>query len=106
MLRLKNNKLPKLHLLLNGYKLQNKTKTTTAYMKTIPALDEYNYAMYYFIHVILYKDDNTSIIEVHRKKYSQSQKEYLYRKFTQDIAMTLIYKYDFGLVEYLEEVKE
>ena len=111
MYSLKNNKIPKLHLKLNGYKLEFKSDKCIEYKKTIVSKDEYNYGMFYFIHVYYYPQDGEqdawSNVCVSLKQYNRDWEDWGYDWYSGKYAersIPIIARYDKKLLKYIEHV--
>lgn len=108
MITLKKNKLPKLHLLFNGYKIMSDNEEVREYRKTIISKDEYNYGMFYFIHVFYHKKDTMSDICVSIQKYIKDWEDWGYDWYSgdcEDKSIPIIKKYDKRLLKYLEQIE-
>ena len=107
MYSLKNNKLPKLHLKFNGYKIENKNDKVIEYRKIIVSKDKYNYGMFYFIHIFYHLKDDWSDVCVSLQKYNRDFKDCEYDWYSgnyEDESMPIIEKYDNKLLKYIEKV--
>lgn len=108
MYTLKNNKLPKLHLKLNKYKIKSKNDKVIEYRKTIITKDEFNYGMFYFIHIFYHLQDNWSDICVSTQRYIQDWKDWRYDFYSgkyEEKSIPIIAKYDKGLLKYIEHIE-
>lgn len=106
---LKNNKLPKLHLKLNGYKIKSKNDKVIEYRKTIVSKDKFNYGMFYFIHIFYHLQDNLSNVCVSTQRYIQDWKDWGYDWYSgkyEKKSIPIIEKYDKKLLKYIEYYKE
>ena len=88
MYSLKNNKLPRLHLKLNKYQIKSKNDTVIEYRKTIVSKDEYNYGMFYFIHIF------------YHPKYDWYSGDY------EEKSIPIIARYDKKLLKYIEHIDD
>ena len=107
MYTLINNKLPKIHLILNKYKIKSKNENVIEYRKTIVSKDEFNYGMFYFIHIFYHLKDKYSDICVSIKKYNREIQDWEYDWFGgdyEDESIPVIKKYDNKLLKYIEKV--
>jgi len=106
---LKNNKLPKLHLKLKGYEIKSRNDKVIEYRKTIVAKDEFNYGMFYFIHIFYHLQDSLSNICVSTQKYVREWEDWGYDWYSglyEKKSIPIIAKYDKGLLKYIEHIKE
>lgn len=106
---LKNNKLPKLHLFLKGYKVEFESDKVIEYKKTIITKDDNNYGMFYFIHIFKYLDDNSSEVSVSIQKYVREWKDWGYDWYSgkyEDKSIPIIAKYDKRLLKYIKYIEE
>ena len=109
MYTLKNNKLPKLHLKLHKYEIENKNDEIISYKKTIIDKDENNYGMFYFIHIFYHLKNNLSDVCVSLKKYNRDLDDWEYDWYGgdyEDKSISIIAKYDRKLLKYLKKVEE
>lgn len=109
MYTLKNNKLPKLHLKLKGYKIEHKNDKVIEYRKTIVGKDENNYGMFYFIHIFYHLKDDWSDVCVSLRKYVREWEDWGYDWYSgkyEEKSIPIIAKYDKGLLEYIEPLKK
>ena len=109
MYTLKNNKLPKLHLKLHKYKIENKNDEVVSYKKTIIAKDDFNYGMFYFIHIFYHLKDNLSDVCVSLQKYDRYLNAWEYDWYCgdyEDKSIPIIKKYDKKLLKYLKKAEE
>lgn len=106
MYTLKNNKLPKLHLWLNGYEIKSKNNRVIDYMKTIIIPKDF---LYYYIHIFYHLQDNCTEICVSLKKYDTNIGEWIYDFYSgeyEEESIPIIRKYDKRLLKYIEYIKE
>lgn len=109
MYSLKNNKLPRLHLKLNKYQIKAKNDTVIEYRKTIVSKDEYNYGMFYFIHIFYHPKDDWSDICVSVKKYNRDWEDWGYDWYSGDYeekSIPIIARYDKKLLKYIEHIDD
>lgn len=109
MLLLKKNKLPKLYLKLNHYKIKSDNEYVTEYRKTIILKDKYHYPISYFIHIFYHKKDINSEVCVSNKFYSQEYEDWRYEWFTGNLeekSIEYIEAFDKKLLKYIEKVEE
>lgn len=109
MYTLKNNKLPKLHLILNKYEIKNKNEKVIEYRKTIVSKDEFNYGMFYFIHIFHHLKDKNTEVCVSIQIYNREREEWNYDWYSgdyEDKSIPIIGMYDKKLLKYLEKVEE
>lgn len=109
MYTLKNNKLPKLHLKFKGYEIKSKNEKVIEYRQTIVAKDEYNYGMFYFIHIFYHLKDKFTEVCVSLQKYNQEWEDWRYDWYSgdyQEKSIPIIAKYDKGLLKYIEKLEE
>ena len=109
MITLKNNKLPRLHLFLNGYEIKSENEYVREYRKTIVAKDEFNYGMFYYIHVFYHKKETWSDICVSTKEYNPYAGDWMYDWYSGDYidkSWKIIGKYDKRLLKYIESMEE
>ena len=109
MYTLKNNKLPKLHLWLNGYKINSKNDRVIEYRKTIVTKDKFNYAMFYFIHIFYHLQDKYTDICVSTQRKIPFLNDWDYDFYSgkyEEENIPIIRKYDKRLLKYIEHIKE
>ena len=107
MYSLKNNKLPKLHLRFNLYKIENKNDKVIEYRKTIVSKDKYNYGMFYFIHIFYHLKDDWTDVCVSLQKYNRDFEDWEYDWYSGDYeekSIPVIKKYDKKLLKYLKHI--
>lgn len=107
MYSLKNNKLPKLHLRFNGYKIENKNDKVIEYRKTIVSKDKYNYGMFYFIHIFYHLKNDWSDVCVSLQKYNRDFEDWEYDWYSgnyEEKSIPIIKKYDKKLLKYLKHI--
>ncbi len=105
---LKNNRLPKLHLKLKGYEIKNKNDEVIEYRKTIITKDEFNYGMFYFIHIYYHLKDQLSEVCVSMQKYIDDWEDWGYDFYTgqyENKSISIIAKYDKGLLKYIKHIE-
>lgn len=105
MYTLKNNKLPKLHLKLNKYEIKSKNNKVIEYRKTIITKDEFNYGMFYFIHIFYHLQDNLSDVCVSTKRYVPEWEYWGYDWYSgeyEENSIPIIAKYDKKLLKYIK----
>lgn len=108
MITLKNNKLPKSHLKLHGYKIESDNEYITEYRKSIYMKNEYNYPLIYHIHIFYHKDNTDSDVCVSVQEYNPEIRDYRYDWYSGEYeykSMPIIGIYDHGLLKYLKEVE-
>ncbi len=106
MITLKNNKLPKLHLKLKGYKVFSNNEFVTEYRKIIVLKDKYNYPEVYYIHIFYHKQDNYSDVCVSRQIYLQDEKEWGYNFYSgkyETYSWDYIIAFDKKLLKFIEK---
>ena len=106
MYTLKNNKLPRLHLWLNGYEIKSKNDRVIDYVKTIIITNRF---LYYYIHIFYHLQDSLSNICVSLKRYDTNIGEWIYDFYSgkyEEESMPIIRKYDKRLLKYIEHIKE
>lgn len=107
MITLKNNKLPKLHLKLKGYKIASDNEKVTEYRKTILLKDKYNYPEIYYIHIFYHKKDDLSDVCVSRQFYSQDEKDWRYNWYSgkyEMYSLDYIVAFDKSLLKYIKKI--
>ena len=109
MLTLKNNKLPKLHLFLNKYKIKSKNEKVIEYRKTIVSKDEFNYGMFYFIHIFYHLQDKDTNICVSLQRYNREWEDWGYDWYSgeyEEKSIPIIMKYDKKLLKCIEKTED
>lgn len=109
MYTLKNNKLPKLHLKLNGYKIEYKSDKVIQFTKTVVEKDKYHYGFFYHIHIFHYIQDGYTEICVVKQSYVPQWEDWGFVWYSgdyQDQAIPIIEKYDKKLLKYIEKISD
>lgn len=109
MYTLKNNKLPKWHLIFNKYELKSKNENVIEYRKTIVSKDEFNYGMFYYIHIFYHLKDKDTEVCVSLKRYNREWEDWGYDWYSgdyEDDSIPIIEKYDKKLLKFIEKIEE